>query len=102
VKKFLLILLAITIYFNIGFAVATWYERADNTNVHEFTALQSFSVGPGLWMVRSSSGKSNIASSSNTFFLSCLLWPLLVVIVLASWTWWFVFFGGAFKLIGLL
>ena len=106
IAKICLLLVAIAIYLNIGWAVVNYY---DNYVLPHGTNAETF------WQKVWSGPENNLQNKPNSspapfslFLVFVLIWPFLPLVSLAAWFFyfiyyalWFIFWGGAAKLLGL-
>jgi len=99
-KRYLLVLVALTIYLNIGWGVMTYYEKYICQHEAQ-TFWQKLWAGTNSFWTRCS-----VAPSPAEFFTATLVWLFFPLLALISWLFWLIhhalwliFWGGAYKLL---
>ncbi len=106
-KKLLIVLLALTLYANIGWMVGSYYYNNVLTTPDEkLTTLGKIAAGGWSYISRPDGSKDN--SKGSAIFLFGIIWPIGLIVITTSWIiyyiyyiGWFIFAGGAAKLLGL-
>ena len=95
-KKALVILLAVVLYFNVGYYFADRYmsvglKQECSSLVDEITITGN----DDCLLLKREADYDEV-----TFALIAILWPILLVVSIITWAWWLVFSGGLLEIMG--
>lgn len=107
VKIFFVILIAITLYANIGWTVGSYYyKNVLRTPREQLSTLGKIAAGSASFMSQPNNNETLAAIVATCIF--CIIWPVGLAFIAASWiiygcyyALWFIVWGGGAKLLGL-
>ncbi|RJQ25288.1 hypothetical protein C4565_08605 [Candidatus Parcubacteria bacterium] len=98
----LLVIIGLTVYFNIG---TYYYETQYNVvigNEYPSYADEFLVIGEGWWLIEGNIEKNNGGKNIQEIEIAIiLLWPIITIISLGTWLVWLIFGGGLLDLVGI-
>lgn len=94
--KWFFVIAAVALYLNIGWAIDyKWHEMDGKKPV---TVVEQFMAGPNSTI---DSFIFSYEENAPSLFVTVLIWPVLLVIIIITWIIYFIFLGGIARAVGL-